>query len=63
MWESFLASKGLVSGVIRDTGVAGTPSIAAIAKRHDLTVLTRNVKHYVPFGVAARDPVDRLPPE
>jgi toxin FitB len=38
-------------------------AIAAIAKRHDLTILTRNLKHYVLFGVAAHDPVAQLLPE
>lgn len=38
-------------------------AIAAIAKHHDLTILTRNLKHYVLFGVAAHDPVAQLPPE
>ena len=32
-------------------------AIAAIAKHHDLTVLTRYLKHYVLFGVAA--PLER----
>lgn len=38
-------------------------AIAAIAKRHDLTILTRNLKHFAPFGVAAHDPVGRSLPE
>ena len=38
-------------------------AIGSIARRHDLTVLTRNVKHYAPLGVAAHDPVAKLPPE
>lgn len=36
-------------------------AIAAIAQRDDLTVLTRNLKHYAPLGIAAHDPVAELP--
>ena len=38
-------------------------AIAAIAKHHDLTILTCNLKHYAPLGVPAHDPVAQLPPE
>lgn len=38
-------------------------AIAAIAKQRNLTILTRNLKHYVPLEVAAHDPVAELPPE
>ena len=38
-------------------------TIAVIAKHHDLTILTRNLEHYAPFGMAAHDPAARLPPE
>ena len=37
-------------------------AIAAIARHHDLTVLTCNLKHYVPLGVPAHDPSAELPP-
>jgi len=37
-------------------------AIGAIARCHDLTLLTRNLKHYAPLGVAAHDPVAALPP-
>jgi hypothetical protein len=37
-------------------------AIAAIAKHHDLAILTCNLKHYTPLGVAAHDPVAKLPP-
>ncbi len=37
-------------------------SIAAIAVRHDLTVLTRNLRHFGPMGVPHADPLDTLPP-
>jgi predicted nucleic acid-binding protein len=30
--------------------------IAATAKRRELTVLTRNLKHFVPLDVACTDP-------
>lgn len=36
-------------------------AIAATAQRHGWTVLTRNVRHFAPLGVAARDPFDGLP--
>ncbi|MGB6606133.1 MAG: type II toxin-antitoxin system VapC family toxin [Steroidobacteraceae bacterium] len=38
-------------------------AIGAIAMCHDLTILSRNLKHYAPLGVSARDPVAELPPE
>jgi toxin FitB len=37
-------------------------AIAATAIAHDLTVLTRNLRHFVPLGVAAQDPFAVLPP-
>jgi hypothetical protein len=36
-------------------------AIAAIAKQHDLTILTGNLKYYVPLGVDALDPMAELP--
>lgn len=30
--------------------------IAGIAAVHDLVIVTRNVKHFLPFGVAAASP-------
>jgi predicted nucleic acid-binding protein len=36
-------------------------AIAATAKRHGLTMLTRNVKDFKPLGVAFIDPFERLP--
>ena len=36
-------------------------AIGAIARCHSLTVLTRNLSHYAPLGVAAHDPVAELP--
>ncbi len=38
-------------------------AIGAIARCHNLTILTHNLKHYAPLGVAAHDPVRELPPE
>lgn len=38
-------------------------AIAATAKVHGLTVLTHNLRHFVPTGVPAHDPLDQLPPD
>ena len=35
--------------------------IAATARHHGLTILTRNLKHFLPLGVPARDPFAALP--
>jgi predicted nucleic acid-binding protein len=35
--------------------------IAATAKRHELTILSRNVRHFEPLGVAVLDPFVTLP--
>lgn len=37
-------------------------AIAATAEVHELTVLTRNLRHFVPLGVRALDPFAALPP-
>ena len=37
-------------------------AIAATAKRNDLVLLTRNLKHFRPLGVRAFDPLTDLPP-
>lgn len=37
--------------------------IAATAKAHGLVVLTRNLRHFEPTGVAALDPLAALPPD
>lgn len=37
--------------------------IAATAKAHGLTVLTHNLRHFVPTGVLALDPLASLPPD
>jgi predicted nucleic acid-binding protein len=36
-------------------------AIAATAMAHQLTVLTRNLRHFGPLGVPARDPFNELP--
>jgi predicted nucleic acid-binding protein len=36
--------------------------IAATAHRHELTILSRNLKHFEPLGVSALDPFVALPP-
>jgi len=35
--------------------------IAATAQTHGLSILTRNLKHFIPLGVAVHDPFDVLP--
>lgn len=37
-------------------------AIAATAKRHGLTILTRNARHFEPLGVPLLDPFVTLPP-
>ncbi len=36
--------------------------IAATARRHDLTILSRNLRHFAPLGVPVLDPFTSLPP-
>ncbi|WP_332308087.1 PIN domain-containing protein [Elstera litoralis] len=36
-------------------------AIAATAQHHRLTVLTRNLRHFEPLGIAVVDPFVRLP--
>jgi toxin FitB len=55
------------AGQILDASRAHRPgfediAIAATAQVHDLTVLTRNLRHFEPLGVAALDPFQALPP-
>lgn len=59
-----------VAGALSDEarGRGHTPgfadlAIGAIAICHDLTILTRNLRHYAPLGIAAQDPVADLPAE
>ena len=37
-------------------------AIAATARRHDLTILSRNERHFAPMDVTVVDPFQRLPP-
>jgi predicted nucleic acid-binding protein len=59
-----------IAGALSDTarGVGHTAgfadlAIGAIARQHNLTILTRNIKHYTPLGLTAHDPVAKLPTE
>ncbi len=55
---------GALSDLARGMGLAPgfqDWAIAAIAQAHGLTVLTRNVKHFVPLGVAVSDPFAAIP--
>jgi predicted nucleic acid-binding protein len=38
-------------------------AIAATARRHDLTILSRNERHFAPMDVAVVDPFRKLPPD
>jgi predicted nucleic acid-binding protein len=38
-------------------------AIVATARRHDLTILSRNWRHLVPMDVAVTDPSQKLPPD
>jgi hypothetical protein len=37
-------------------------AIAATARRHNLTILSRNERHFAPMNAAVVDPFERLPP-
>ena len=55
-----------VAGEILDDARAHQPgfediAIAATARVHGFTVLTRNTRHFAPWGVAALDPFPELP--
>lgn len=57
-----------VAGELSDRARAGGYSpgfadiaIAATAKHHGLTILTRNLRHFVPLGIAVADPFQALP--
>jgi len=65
---AFDASVARIAGNISDKARAlGRPPgfadiiIAATATHHRLTLLTRNVKHFQPLGVALHDPFTTLP--
>jgi predicted nucleic acid-binding protein len=36
--------------------------VAATAQRHTMTILTRNIRHFLPLGVPTIDPYGKLPP-
>jgi predicted nucleic acid-binding protein len=38
-------------------------AIAATARRHELTILSRNERHFAPMDVRAIDPFRKLPPD
>ena len=55
---------GALSDLARSKGLApGFPDLAigATAKAHRLTILTRNLKHFAPFGLSMIDPFTVLP--
>ena len=55
---------GTLSDLARSKGQSpGFPdlAIAATAAARQLTVLTGNLRHFTPLGVAARNPLDALP--
>ena len=54
---------GVLSDEARGRGHTAGFADLAIARCHALTILTRNLKHYIPLGVAALDPVVELPPD
>ena len=56
---------GLLADLARGRG--HSPSfadiaIAATARRHELTILSRNIRHFAPVDVAVTDPFQSLPP-
>jgi predicted nucleic acid-binding protein len=55
---------GTLSDTARSLGSApgfADIAIAAVARRHGLTILTRNTRHFAPLGVTAINPFDCLP--
>ena len=55
---------GLLMDTARATGQApgfADLAIAATARVHDLTVLTRNVRHFAPLNIPVLDPFESLP--
>jgi predicted nucleic acid-binding protein len=56
---------GALSDEARGLGQApglGDIIIAATARRHGLTILSRNLRHFTPLGVPVLDPFAALPP-
>jgi predicted nucleic acid-binding protein len=55
---------GTLSDLARGRGHApgfADIAIAATARRHDLTILSRNARHFIPMDVAVIDPLEMLP--
>lgn len=50
-----LEAKAIAGG--HDPGMADA-AIAGIARSHDLVIVTRNTRHFLPFGVAVSSPDD-----
>jgi predicted nucleic acid-binding protein len=66
---AFDAATARIAGAMSDRarGLGHSPGladiiIAATARRHGLTILSRNLRHFAPFGVDVLDPFKRLPP-
>jgi toxin FitB len=66
---AFDAPTARIAGAIADRarGQGQAPGfadivIAATAQHHGLTILSRNLRHFEPLGVAVIDPFTRLPP-
>jgi toxin FitB len=55
-----LEAKAIAAG--HDPGMADA-AIAGIAKSHDLVIVTRNTKHFEPFGVRVASPDEAAEPE
>ena len=65
---AFDLSAARIAGALSDTArsLGSAPgfvdiAIAATARRHGLTILTRNTRHFAPLGVMAINPFDCLP--
>jgi predicted nucleic acid-binding protein len=66
---SFDVSTAEIAGVLADLarGRGHSPSfadiaIAATARHHELTILSRNTRHFAPMDVAVTDPFQNFPP-
>jgi toxin FitB len=56
---------GVLSDLARGRGHSpgfADAAIAATARQHDLTILSRNSRHFKPMDLAVIDPFERLPP-
>jgi predicted nucleic acid-binding protein len=65
----FDSSTAAIAGTLTDLarGRGHSPgfadiAIAATARRHDLTILSRNERHFIPMDIAVADPFQTLPP-